>query len=217
VVRVTHWIHSLSFCGLAVSGIAILLSHTRFYWGETGAEGAPSLFDLPLQLHRDNVSGWGRSLHFLSAWVSILNGSVYIVTGLLSKHFRNNLLPTKADLSWESILGVVSTHLHLKRHSDEEFDGYNILQRLTYLLVVFVMFPLVMWTGLAMSIAITSVFPALVTILGGQQSARTIHFFVANFLILFLVVHIAMVCLAGFAKRVRAMITGRSAPKRELT
>ena len=65
------------------------------------------------------------------------------------------------------------------------------------------------WTGLAMSPAITSVFPALVTVLGGQQSARTIHFFVASFLVLFLLVHVAMVCLAGFRNRVRAMITGQ--------
>jgi thiosulfate reductase cytochrome b subunit len=66
------------------------------------------------------------------------------------------------------------------------------------------------WTGLAMSPAITSVFPALVTALGGQQSARTIHFFVGGFLVFFLLAHVTMVCLAGFTSHVRAMITGRS-------
>lgn len=68
-------------------------------------------------------------------------------------------------------------------------------------------------TGLAMSPGITPAMPVLVTMFGGQQSARTIHFFVANFLVLFLVVHIVMVCLAGFTRRVRAMITGDSATK----
>ena len=93
--------------------------------------------------------------------------------------------------------------------------SYNVLQRLAYLTVVFLLFPLMIWTGLAMSPSITSVFPTLVTGLHGQQSARTIHFLIANFLVLFLLVHIAMVCLAGFTKRVRAMITGRSIARKE--
>ena len=81
--------------------------------------------------------------------------------------------------------------------------------------VVFVLFPLMIWTGLAMSPAITSVFPALVSVLGSQQSARSIHFFAADFLVLFLLVHVGMVCLAGFKHRVRTMITGHSAAGRE--
>jgi thiosulfate reductase cytochrome b subunit len=80
---------------------------------------------------------------------------------------------------------------------------------LTYLLVIFVLFPLVIWTGLAMSPAIEGVFPALVTVLGGRQSARTIHFFVSIFLVLFLLVHVVMVYLAGFRNRVGAMIIDR--------
>ena len=75
--------------------------------------------------------------------------------------------------------------------------------------MIFLLFPLMIWTGLAMSPAIVSVFPILVTVLGGQQSARTIHFFVAVLLVLFLIVHIVMVCLSGFSSRMRAMITGR--------
>jgi thiosulfate reductase cytochrome b subunit len=110
---------------------------------------------------------------------------------------------------------VVSRHLRLKRPGDEESLTYNVLQRLTYSVVVFVLFPLMIWTGLAMSPAITSVFPALVSVLGGQQSARTIHFFAANFLVLFLLVHVGMVCLAGFKNRVRTMITGHSAAGKE--
>jgi thiosulfate reductase cytochrome b subunit len=105
--------------------------------------------------------------------------------------------------------------LHLQRPTEEESLTYNVLQRLAYLAVIFVLFPLIILTGLAMSPAITSVVPALVNIFGGQQSARTIHFFVANFLVLFLLVHIAMVCLAGFTNRVRAMITGHGAARKE--
>ena len=105
--------------------------------------------------------------------------------------------------------------MRFKPPGAEEAWSYNLLQRLTYLLVIFVLFPLVIWTGLAMSPAIASVFPAAVTVLGGQQSARTIHFFVSVFLFLFLLVHIVMICLAGFRNRMRAMITGRVGTDKE--
>jgi thiosulfate reductase cytochrome b subunit len=144
-----------------------------------------------------------------------LNGLLYAISGLFSQHFRKNLVPEKSQLSGSSILHVVSSHLHLKRPSEEESLTYNVLQRMAYLTVVFLLFPLVVWTGLAMSPAVTSVFPILVTALHGQQSARTIHFLVANVLVLFLLVHIAMVCLAGFTKRVRAMVTAQSVARKE--
>jgi len=116
-----------------------------------------------------------------------------------------------ADLSWTSLLDSVSKHVHFRRPAAHESSTYNVLQRLTYLAVIFVMFPLMIWTGLAMSPAMTSVFPPLVTTLGGQQSARTIHFFDASLLVGLTLVHIGMVCLGGFRDRVGAMITGRNA------
>jgi thiosulfate reductase cytochrome b subunit len=90
------------------------------------------------------------------------------------------------------------------------FAKYTFAQRITYRTVVFALFPLMIWTGFAMSPAITSVFPVLVTSLGGQQSARTIHFIVANLLLLFLVAHVIMVTMAGFTRHVGAMILGRA-------
>ena len=212
LVRATHWITALSFLALLVSGIAILVAHPRLYWGETGAVGSPSLIDLPLPFVF-GPSGWGRYLHFLSAWVSVLTGLLYVVSGTLTRHFRNHLVPAAADLSWASISQVVSNHARLKPAGTDTLT-YNVLQRLVYLSVVFVLFPLMIWTGLAMSPAITSVFPVLVDALGGQQSARTIHFFVAAGLVLFLVVHVAMVGLAGVTLHMRAMTTGRP-PVRE--
>ena len=217
VVRVTHWINALSFFGLLVSGFAILLAHPRFYWGETGSVGTPSLIDLPLPFMTGGPSGWGRNLHFLSAWVCVLNGSLYVLSGILTRHFRNNLLPAKANLTWGSVARLVSNHLRFKRPGVETSLAYNFLQRLTYLAVVFVLFPLIIWTGFAMSPAIVSVFPVFVTVLGGQQTARTLHFFISDFLVLFLLVHIAMVWLAGFRNRMRAMITGHSAAGKERT
>ena len=214
-VRITHWINALSFFGLLVSGIAILLAHPRFYWGEAGGIGTPSVLDLPLPFMKGGPSGWGRNLHFLSAWVSVITGSLYALSGFLTRHFRNQLLPAKADLSWGSIRRLVLSHLRLERPGEETSLAYNPLQRLTYLMVVFVLLPLMIETGFAMSPAIVSAFPALVTVLGGQQSARTIHFFAADLLVLFLLVHLTMVYLAGFRNRVRAMITGRAAARVE--
>ena len=98
---------------------------------------------------------------------------------------------------------------HLKFRRPLESGSYNVLQRVTYLVVLFLLFPLMVWTGLAMSPAITSASPAIVTVLGGHQSARTLHFFVTIALVLFVLVHLAMVIRAGFKDRTRAMITGR--------
>ena len=222
----THWITTLSFLALLVSGVEILISHPRFYWGETGNVLTPPLFQLPIPASRATVptgygyvlpdqNGWSRYLHFQSAWVAVLTGLLYVIFGLLKGHFRRNLLPTRADLSRRGLSMVIAQHLRFRPAHEEEAWSYNVLQRLTYLLVIFVLFPLVIWTGLAMSPAIASAIPAVVTVLGGQQSARTIHFFVSVFLVLFLLVHVVMVCLSGFRSRVRAMITGRPATDME--
>jgi len=120
-------------------------------------------------------------------------------------------MPAKGELSWSSMARVVLSHVRFERPHAAASLAYNLLQRVTYLVVVFVAFPLMIWTGLAMSPAIVSVLPSIVTLLGGHESARTIHFFAADFLVLFLLVHIAMVGLAGFRNRVGAMITAQNA------
>jgi thiosulfate reductase cytochrome b subunit len=226
MVRVTHWITALCFFALLVSGIEILISHPRFYWGETGNIFTPALFELPIPASRSSVptgygyvlpdqNGWSRYLHFQAAWIAVFTGLLYAVYGLLTRHFRKNLLPAGGDLSWRAFSSVIANHLRFKPPVEAEAWSYNVLQRLTYLFVIFVLFPLVIWTGLAMSPAIASAFPVVVTTFGGQQSARTIHFFVSVCLLLFFLVHIAMVCLAGFRNRMRAMITGRTAAHKE--
>ncbi len=191
LVRVTHWLTAASFAALVVSGIAILLAHPRLYWGETGALGTPSLVDLPLPMLLTGQSGWGRYLHFLSAWVCVLAGMAYVLGGMAAGHFRSD---------W---------------FRPVEPPKYTLLQRVTYATVVLLLFPLMIWTGFAMSPAITSVFPGLVTALGGQQSARTIHFIVAILLVLFVIGHVVMVALAGFSRQVTSMILGGESLARE--
>src|SRR4051812_36211306 len=114
-------------------------------------------------------------MHFFFAWILVLAGLAYVAGTFLTQHFRNDLLPAKAELRWKRIMGVISEHLRWKRLSDAG-QAYNVVQRLTYLAVVFAIFPGILWTGLAMSFGITSVFPVLATAVGGHQSARTLHF-----------------------------------------
>ena len=85
---------------------------------------------------------------------------------------------------------------------------YNVVQRLTYVAVVFALFPAIFWTGLAMSFGVTSVFPVMAVALGGHQSARTLHFACIALLLLFVALHISMIYITGFVNNVRAMITG---------
>ncbi len=222
LVRVTHWITALCFLALLVSGVEIVISHPRFYWGEVGNDLTPTLFKLHIPASRNLVptgykyvmpdaNGWSRYLHFQAAWVVVLTGLLYLVFGWLTGHFRKSLLPDERDRSWRAFSTAIARHLRFERPSEAEAYSYNLLQRLAYLFVIFVLFPFVIWTGLAMSPAFVSAFPATVNVLGGQQSARTLHFFVSLALVLFLLVHVGMVWFAGFKSRMQAMITGRAA------
>jgi thiosulfate reductase cytochrome b subunit len=214
VVRVTHWITVVNFVVLLVSGIVILLAHPRLYWGETGGVGGPSLIDLPLPFVLDvPIRGPGRYLHFLFAWTSLFTAVVYIAAGIANRHITANLLPAPRDLTVRAIRGIVENHLRFKQPGEQDLAAYNVLQRLSYTTVIFVLAPLMMWTGLAMSPGVTSVFPFMVTVFGGQQSARTIHFFAACVLVLFFLGHVALVCQSGFRARMRAMVTGHGARK----
>jgi thiosulfate reductase cytochrome b subunit len=222
LVRITHWITVISFCALLLTGAEIVISHPRFYWGETGNSGTPALFTIPIPASRDTVptgygfvmpdqNGWSRYLHFEAAWVLVITGLVYLVAGLSTRHFSRNLFPAPADRKWPAFRAVFAKSLRRAPPDAPENRAYNAVQRTTYLLVIFVLFPLVIWTGLALSPAFDSAVPAAVEILGGRQSARTLHFFVSGFLVFFLIVHVAMIILAGFWNRTRAMITGRIA------
>lgn len=195
LVRVTHWLTALCVVALLVSGIELIISHPRFYWGEDGNSLTPALFQIPIPASRPYVqtgynyvlpdqNGWSRSLHFQTAWILLFTGLAYYVHGLRSDHFRQNLLAN----------GTAE---------------YNRQQRLAYLAVIFGLLPFLIWTGLAMSPSIAAAYPFFVEFAGGHQSARTLHFFASLAVVTFVVGHVVMVALAGFRARVGAMITGR--------
>jgi thiosulfate reductase cytochrome b subunit len=220
-VRVTHWLTTAAFLSLLVSGIEVLLSHPRFYWGETGNVAEMPLFIIPVPSSRATVptgygyvlpdqNGWSRYLHFQSAWLLALAGVAYMAVGVRSGHLRRALVPAAADLHWPAIRETIARHVRFPAQSAGDPLSYNLLQRIAYLIVIFVLVPCVIWTGLAMSPGFTAIWPGTVTLLGGKQSARTLHFVVSVALTLFLFVHLAMLVLAGFTARVRAMITGQA-------
>jgi len=228
LVRVTHWLTVIAFITLLVTGVEILISHPRFYWGEVGNSLTPPLFKIPIPSSRSTVptgygyvlpdqNGWSRYLHFEAAWVLILTGVVYFISGLRTRHFRRNLFPAAGDRTWSAFRRVIAQHLRLAPASDTNDRSYNVLQRGTYILVVFVLFPLVVLTGLAMSPSFNAAVPWVVNALGGRQCARTLHFVVSISLVLFLFVHILMIALTGFVSRTREMITGAATPSQERT
>jgi thiosulfate reductase cytochrome b subunit len=218
IVRTTHWITTLSFLALLVTGIEIVISHPRFYWGESGNVLTPALFSFPIPSSRATVptgygyvlpdqNGWSRYLHFEAAWVLVVTGALYVMSGVFTAHFRRNLLPRGTVDEFST---TVIDHVRFRRRAVADASSYNNVQRIAYLAVIFVLVPLVIWTGLAMSPGFVSAIPSTVTVFGGRQTARTLHFLVSVSLVLFLLVHVAMVWRAGFSNRVTAMITGRA-------
>ncbi len=153
----------------------------------------------------------GRRWHFFFAWAFVANLLAYFVAGLASRHFWRDLLPGREQLRPRALLHDAANHLRLKFPRGEAARQYNPLQKLTYLGVVFVLLPLMILTGLTMSPGLDAIFPWLVDLFGGRQSARTIHFVAASLIVLFVFVHVAMVFLAGPVNELRSMITGRFA------
>ena len=234
-VRISHWVITISFLCLAVSGIYILMVHPRLYWGEVGNDLTPAFMELPISRNYKhngwenkvaffkeagspisanrtydifNENGWGRSFHFLSAWVLVVTGSIYIVWGLVTRHFQKRMMPDRELLTWR---GFWSEFVHHIRAPFSPGNGveYNLLQMVSYLAVIFICMPVVVITGFAMSPAIAAAFPMLVSVWGGTQSARTIHFFASIALELFLIVHLLMVIFTGFKQNMKAIIIGK--------
>ncbi len=235
-VKSSHWIVAVSFFALVYTGFVILMSHPRLYWGEVGNDLTPALFELPISRNYKhggweksqafyananspisasrtydifNKNGWGRSLHFLSAWLLVITGIVYLLAGILNGHFRKNFWPGRDELTFQNFWRDMVNHIRMQKPVPVDGPKYGLLQKFAYLLVVFLLLPLIALTGLSMSPAITAAFPFLLKLFSGFQSARTIHFFAAIALELFLIIHLLMVILSGFKRQMIAMTFGK--------
>jgi thiosulfate reductase cytochrome b subunit len=153
----------------------------------------------------------GRRWHFFFAWLFLVNGIFYLGFSVLTGHFRRDLAPTRRDLSPRHLWHEILDHARLRFPEGEQARHYNVLQKLTYLAVIVILLPTMLLTGLTMSPGFDAIVPSLVDVFGGRQSARTIHFMTATLLVLFVLVHVAMVVLSGTWNNMRSMITGRYA------
>jgi thiosulfate reductase cytochrome b subunit len=234
-VRICHWIAVASFMALALSGFLILMVHPRLYLGHVGNDLTPALLTLPVsnnyrpdELHSRvvftevpgapvtaernysifNQNGWARSLHFLAAWILVGTGAAYFLLGVCSGHMRRDLLPRGRELAPRSLLQDLRNHFPPRAGPAGVGLPYGLLQKLAYTSVMFVVLPLMVTTGLTMSPALTVAYPILLDVFGGYQTARTIHFFGFTALMLFLIVHVAMVIVTGFNRQLRAMTWG---------
>jgi len=157
----------------------------------------------------------GRRWHFFFAWLFVVNGAVYLLTSLLGGHLARDLWPRRAELSPRHLWHEVVTHARLQFPKGEAARRYNVLQKLAYLAVALVLLPLMVGTGLTMSPGIDAAWPWLLDLFGGRQSARSIHFICASLIVMFVIVHLAMVLASGLFNNLRSMITGRYAIETE--
>ena len=234
-VRISHWILTVSILTLAFSGFVILMAHPRLYWGEVGNDLTPALLELPISRNYQhggfeqrvpfensasavsairtydifNKNGWGRSLHFLAAWFVAVPGAFYLLAGIVTGHFRRHIWPRGGELHPRLLWRDLVSHLRLRIPPATGRPDYGLIQKCAYSAVVFAGLPLAVLTGLAMSPTIAAAYPFLPGLFGGFQSARTIHFFVFVALLLFSVVHVALVIKSGFKRQMRGMTLGR--------
>lgn len=169
--------------------------------GNYVARGWPDWLTIPSFQDLADARHW----HFLFAWILAFNGLVYLGWSLFSRHLQKDILPTASDI--KAIPRSVIEHIKLKHPSGEAAKRYNPLQRLAYLGVI-LLISLMVLTGLTMSPGFNAVFPWLLEIFGGRQSARSIHFLSAFSIVLFVTIHLIEVVLAGPINEVRSMLTG---------
>ena len=150
--------------------------------------------------HHDLATG--RVIHFFFAWLLVGTLLAWLIASIVNGHFRE-LVPTFADL--KRLPRDIVEHARLKFHHTRE---YNTLQKFTYAIVIFIFFPLMILTGLAMSPGANALLPFIPDMFGGRQTARTIHFIIMALLVLFFVVHIVMILAAGPINELRSIITG---------
>ncbi len=174
-------------------------------WSSGHATAFPSWATIPS--YRDLAAA--RNWHLFVAWVLILNGIAYWLFSLWNRHSHYDLLPSRDELKPRNLLHDIGEHARLRFPKGADSNRYHILQKLAYLSLAAVVLPMMIVTGLAMSPGADAVAPWIVDLLGGRQSARTLHFLFMTLTLGFIVVHLLAVLLAGFANQMRSMITGR--------
>ena len=214
VTRVWHWINAIAIFILIGSGLGISNAHPRLYWGRYGANFDAAWATLPrFPAWATIPSGYNLALsrrwHLFFALVLAFGLLAYMIGSLLNRHFRRDLTLRRAELSRGHLWADFKAHLQFRFHAPESPRDYNVFQKLSYVLVIFIALPLVILTGVALSPGMNAAWPWVLDVFGGRQSARSIHFLAMVVLAGFTIVHLVLVILAGAWNEVRSMITGR--------
>lgn len=210
--RIWHWINALAFIVLFMSGLNISNAHRALYWGDYGYDPAeawmivarfPAWATIPQRYDLAEARDW----HSLLAWVFALGLLVMWAMSLLNRHFARDIATKLGDWSPSAFVGAIREHARPGDHGDR---SYNPVQKIAYGLVLGVGLPMMIATGLAISPGFEVAAPWLVDILGGRQSARSLHFLFAWGLAGFVLIHLAMVLWSGPLTQISRMITGGS-------
>ena len=170
--------------------------------GQATSRGFPSWATIPGTQWLAAARNW----HLFFAWLFVINGVCYVAYTVFSRHLVRDLIPTRDEL--KNIGRSILDHVKFKHRTGDAAKRYDVLQSLAYLVVIFGLLPLVVVCGLALSPRLNTVFTGWVDLLGGRQSARSLHFLAAAGLVLFVIVHVAQVFIAGVWNEMRSIITG---------
>lgn len=212
--RLWHWVNAVAIIVMLMSGLTISNAHPHLYWGEYGAN-----FDRAW-LNPPHFPGWatipsrynlalGRTWHLFFAWVLSFGLLTHLIVSLVNRHLQRDLTLSARELAPAHLLQDVRDHLRLKFPTGQAALSYNVLQKITYILVVFGLIPLLILTGLGLSPGFDAVLHRPLDLVGGRASARSIHFICAGLIAVFILVHLLLVLLAGPYNEVRSMVTGR--------
>lgn len=195
-------------------GITTILGYKFDTTGVLGySDGSRRAFPAWATIPSAKVLAMGRQWHLFFAWLLVINGLFFTAYALISRHVTRDLAPTGKDL--REIGKAVKDHIVLRHPHGDEAKRYNVLQKLAYIVILFVVAPLIVLTGLTMSPTIDTALPWLLTIFGGRQAARTIHFIACFTFVGFIVIHVLQVILTGFFNNIRSMVTGWFVVKHE--
>ena len=195
-------------------GITTILGYKFDTTGVLGySDGKRRAFPAWATIPSAKILAMGRQWHLFFAWALVINGLFFVTYAWISRHVMRDLVPTSKDL--RGIGKAVKDHIVLRHPKEEEAKRYNVLQKLAYVVILFIVAPLIVLTGLTMSPTIDTAFPWLLTIFGGRQAARTIHFIACFTFVGFIVIHVLEVILPGFFNNIRSMVTGWFVVKHE--
>ena len=218
--RLWHWINAVAIIVMLMSGMMISNAHPHLYWGQYGANLDTPWLSIGWFIEGGRFPGWAtipstynlalaRHWHLFFAWVMAFGFLIYLVISLINRHIARDLTLTRAEVAPKHLWEEIKHHATLQFPTGAAALSYNTLQKITYIIVLFGLFPLVILTGMCLSPGISPLTTWAIDLFGGRATARSIHFLCAAAIALFIVVHLLLVLLAGPYNEIRSMITGK--------